>query len=61
MIDRRLKIFDLKSEIAKHLHEDISNLIFLRGGSHGSELMDDDLSFKQGNIYNMMSLFVKRG
>jgi hypothetical protein len=61
VIDRRNTVEDLKEAIAKQLAENIETIIFKRGGANGSELVEDDLTFKQANIYNMMSIFVEKG
>jgi len=47
--------------VCKQLGRSIDSIIFRRGGAHGEELIEDDLYFKQVNIYNMMSLFVEIG
>jgi hypothetical protein len=36
-------------------------LVFRRGGFNGAELVEDDLSFKEANIFNMISIFVEKG
>jgi hypothetical protein len=46
VVDRRSSVENLKLLIASKLRESIDNLIFRRGGSHGAELIEDDLSFK---------------
>ncbi len=61
VIDRRSTIDQLKAEVAKRLRISVDALIFRRGGAHGEELIEDDLTFKQANIYNMMSVFVEEG
>ena len=35
--------------------------MFRRGGNHGEEMIEDDLQFKQANVYNMMSVYLERG
>ena len=58
VVDRRILIESLKTQIANKLNLPIEGVIFRRGGSHGAELVEDDLTFKQANIYNGMSIFV---
>ena len=41
--------------------QNLENLIFRRGGSHGAELVEDELGLKQANVYNMMSLYIEKG
>ena len=61
VIDRRSLVDDLKKQIAVTLGEKLDEVIFRRGGAHGAEIVEDELNFKQANIYNMMSIFVERG
>jgi len=61
IVDRRVLIESLKNQIAQKLNLPIDGVIFRRGGSHGAELVEDDLTFKQANIYNGMSIFVQKG
>ena len=61
IMDQRMSILDLKAKISKHLGISLANLIFLRGGSHGNEIKEDELSLKAASLYNNVSIFVKRG
>lgn len=61
VIDRRSTVLDLKLAISKEVATPLENLIFRRGGSNGAELVEEDLLFKQANIYNMMSIYIQRG
>ena len=61
LIDRRQTVEQLKQEISLKLGVDVNELIFRRGGAHGAELSEDDLSFKQANVYNGMSIYVQKG
>ena len=61
VVDRRILVEQLKAKIAAQINESIEGIIFRRGGSHGAELVEDDLSFKQANIYNMMSIYLEKG
>ena len=51
----------LKLQIASQLGESLDNIIFRRGGSHGAELVEDELGLRTANVYNMMSVYVERG
>ena len=51
----------LKNSIAKKTGQNVDELIFRRGGSHGAELVEDELGLKQANIYNMMSIYIENG
>ena len=61
VVDRRITVEQLKEKIAQKLGKTLDVLVFKRGGSHGAELVEDELGIKQANVYNMMSLFVERG
>jgi hypothetical protein len=39
----------------------LNELVFRRGGAHGTELVEDDLSLKQAQFYNMICLFLEKG
>jgi hypothetical protein len=61
VIDKRLLVQDLKNKIAEKISESLDHVIFRRGGQHGAELVEDDLTFKLAHFFNMMSLFLERG
>ena len=61
VIDRRLLIEDLKQKIAEKLGESLDSIIFRRGNKHGAEMIEDDLPFKLGNIFNMMTIYMEKG
>lgn len=46
-MDRRLSVLDLKVQIAHRLNANLNELVFKRGGTHGSELIEDEHSLKQ--------------
>lgn len=46
IVDRRSSVLDLKLMIADHLEMPLAEIVFKRGGTHGSELSEDDLSLK---------------
>jgi len=46
VVDRRISVLDLKIEIGKFFNLDLDSIVFRRGGSHGTELLEDDLSLK---------------
>ena len=60
-MDQRMSVLDLKIKISKELKQGLDRLIFLRGGSHGQEIKEDDLSIKVASLYNNCCIFVKRG
>lgn len=39
----------------------IDNLIFMRGGSHGSEIKEDEITLKAAALYNNVSIFIMQG
>lgn len=61
LIDRRSSVLQLKEAICEKIGQGLDQIVFRRGGANGAELVDDDLPFKQANIYNMMSVFIERG
>ena len=61
VIDRRSTVLDLKQKISEAVGVPLENLVFRRGGFNGAELVEEELSFKQVNIYNMMSIFIQKG
>lgn len=61
LIDRRSSVLQLKEAICEKIGLDLDQIVFRRGGANGAELIDDDLPFKQANIYNMMSVFIEQG
>jgi len=61
IMDRRESILDLKLKIASSLVRPLQELVFRRGGTHGSELVDDEQSLKQGQFYNMICVYVQVG
>lgn len=52
-------MLELKEKIAAKIGLTLDCLVFRRGGSHGAELVEDDLGIKQANVYNMMSLYIE--
>lgn len=44
--DRRLSVLDLKVQIAHRLDTPLSELVFRRGGTHGTELLEDENTLK---------------
>jgi hypothetical protein len=61
IVDRRLSVLDLKVQIAERLSANLNELVFKRGGTHGSELIEDEHSLKQAQFYNMICVFVATG
>ena len=60
-MDRRISVLDLKIEIADKVGYQLSDLVFRRGGAHGTELLEDDDSLKAAQFYNNMSLYLEKG
>jgi hypothetical protein len=46
IVDRRISVLDLKIKIGEVFNISLSELVFRRGGSHGSELLEDDFTLK---------------
>jgi hypothetical protein len=42
IVDRRISVLDLKIKIAESFNLSLSELVFRRGGSHGTELLEDE-------------------
>ena len=61
VVDRRISVLDLKIEISNQVNMQLSDIVFRRGGAHGTELLEDDDSLKAAQFYNMMSLYLERG
>jgi len=53
---------DLKIKVVSFFNDcPLNELVFRRGGAHGAELVEDDLSLKQAQFYNQISLFLEKG
>lgn len=52
---------ELKQKVAETTGLNINNLIFRRGGSHGLELVEDELTLKALHFYNNMSVYLEAG
>lgn len=61
IVDRRQSVLDLKIQIANTLELSLAELVFRRGGTHGAELVEDELSLKQAQFYNLICVFVQTG
>ena len=61
IVDRRIRVLDLKIKISQKLDIGLDKLVFRRGGSHGVELLEDDDSLKQAQFYNHICLYLERG
>lgn len=44
--------------MSEYYSMELDQLVFRRGGSHGMELIEDDFSLKQAQIYNMICLYL---
>jgi len=53
-----MTVLDMKIRITKELGLSIDNVIFMRGGSHGSEIKDDEISLKSAALYNNVCIYV---
>jgi hypothetical protein len=47
IVDRRTSVIDLKIKISEVCNIPLGELVFRRGGSHGTELVEDELTLKQ--------------
>ena len=56
-----MSVIDLKIKISVDLDKSIDKMIFLRGGAHGSEIKDDDISLKSAALYNNVCIYVLDG
>jgi len=62
VVDRRISVLDLKIKIVSFFDDfPLNELIFRRGGAHGQELVEDDLTLKQAQFYNMVCLYLEKG
>ena len=61
VLDRRISVLDLKLEVASTVGLDIGQIVFRRGGAHGTELLEDSESLKAAQFYNNMSVYLERG
>ena len=61
IVDRRITVLDLKIKIGEFFNISLSELVFRRGGSHGTELLEDEQSLKQAQFYNMICLYLEKG
>jgi len=56
-----MSVLDMKMKISKELQIDLGNLIFMRGGSHGSEIKEDEITLKAAALYNNVCIFLLLG
>lgn len=56
-----MSVLDMKIRISKEIGLSLDNLIFMRGGSHGSEIKEDDITLKAAALYNNVSIFIMQG
>ena len=54
-------MLDLKIKVCELFKISLSDLVFRRGGSHGTELLEDELTLKQAQFYNMICLYLEKG
>ena len=54
-------MLDLKLEVASTVGLEIGEIVFRRGGSHGTELLEDSESLKAAQFYNNMSVYLEKG
>jgi hypothetical protein len=54
-------VLDLKIKVCELFKISLSDLVFRRGGSHGTELLEDELTLKQAQFYNMICLYLEKG
>jgi hypothetical protein len=46
VVDRRITVEQMKNKICEHANISMDQICFKRGGSHGAELVEDDLTLK---------------
>ena len=46
VVDKRISVMEFKLKVCQYLDVSLSEIIFRRGGSHGTELLEDDDSLK---------------
>jgi hypothetical protein len=61
IVDRRSTVLDLKLKIADYFRFSLSEVVFRRGGSHGSELIEDDDSLKMAQFYSNICVYTEKG
>lgn len=61
VMDQRMSVLDMKIKIAKVLGLGLEYLIFIRGGAHGTEIKEDDISIKAAHLYNMVCIYLQVG
>lgn len=61
VVDKRISVMELKLKIASYFDMSLAEIVFRRGGSHGTELVEDDDSLKQAQFYRNMSLYLEKG
>lgn len=54
-------MLDLKLEVATTVGLEIGEIVFRRGGAHGTELLEDSESLKAAQFYNNMSVYLEKG
>ena len=52
LCDKKVTVMDLKCLIAERLGKGLEKLVFRKGGTHGAELTQDELTLKQALFYN---------
>jgi len=56
-----MSILEMKIKISIELGMDLNNMIFMRGGSHGSEIKEDDITLKAAALYNNVCIYIMKG
>lgn len=56
-----MTVIELKLLIAERLGHKINMLVFKRGGAYGAELIEDESTLKQAQLYNMICLYIEVG
>ena len=61
VFDKRITVLEMKLKIVEFFDMSMSEIVFRRGGSHGTELTEDDDTLKQAVFFNNMCLYLEQG
>ena len=56
-----MSVLEMKTRISWHINISLDRLIFIRGGSHGTEIKQDSISIKAASLYNNVCIYVQHG
>lgn len=60
-MDQRMSVIEMKIRISSEIGMSLDSIIFMRGGSHGSEIKEDDITLKAAALYNNVCIYVQKG